>query len=275
MKIKTVHAVYFSPAGHTQKVVRQIADTLAQGLSCATEEDDFTLPEARNHTRTYAPDDLVVFGMPTYAGRVPNKALPFLQTLFAGNNTPAVAVVTFGNRSYDESLKELCTELSAHGFSVSCCGAFVCAHAMSKTLAAGRPDAEDKAKMKTLAEEVLQKVRHAEAPEAVCIHAFDNAEVGPYYRPLEENGEPANFLKAKPVTDRTLCDNCGICARVCPMGSIDAADVTQTPGICIKCHACVKKCPVRAKSFDDASLASHIRMLETTYARRAESFILF
>ena len=274
MSIKTVHAVYFSPAGHTQTVVRRIARTLAEHLQCPLKEDDFTLPDARQQVRTYEADDLVVFGMPTYAGRVPNKALPFLQSLFQGNNTPAVGVVTFGNRSFDESLKELCAELHAHGFLPLGAGAFVCAHAMSNTLASDRPDTEDEAKMDALAKGVYGKLEEeGGAPDALS--AFYASEVGPYYRPLEESGEPANFLKAKPVTDTALCDNCGICARVCPMGSIDASDVTQTPGICIKCHACVRKCPQKAKFFDDASLQSHIRMLETTYSCRAESFILF
>ena len=289
MNIKTVHAVYFSPAGHTQAVVCRIARTLADTLQCPLTEDDFTLPDARRQVRTYEADELVVFGMPVYAGRVPNKALPFLQSLFQGNNTPAVCVVTFGNRSFDESLKELCSELHAHGFLPVAAGAFVCAHAMSGTLAADRPDAADEAKMKALAEgargrlaDISAAAHSADADTAsgLCggtdaLSSFYAAEVGPYYRPLEESGEPANFLKAKPLTDTALCDNCGICARVCPMGSIDASDVTQTPGICIKCHACVRKCPQKAKSFADPSLKSHIRMLEQTYARRAESFILF
>ena len=68
----------------------------------------FTLPKDQDTLHSFGPHTLVVFGMPTYAGRIPNKALPFVQKLFSGDpdrKTPAVALVTFGNRSYDSSLR--------------------------------------------------------------------------------------------------------------------------------------------------------------------------
>ena len=66
------------------------------------------------------------------------------------------------------------------------------------------------------------------------------------------------------------CDQCGICAKVCPMGSIDPNDVTHYTGICIKCCACVKKCPVGAKYYDDEGYLYHQHELEELYQRRAE-----
>ena len=41
-------------------------------------------------------------------------------------------------------------------------------------------------------------------------------------------------------------------------------------GICIKCQACIKKCPKKAKYFDDPAFLSHVAMLEQNYTRRAE-----
>ena len=38
--------------------------------------------------------------------------------------------------------------------------------------------------------------------------------------------------------------------------------MSQVPGICIKCQACVRRCPQGAKYFDDPSLLSHTRMVE-------------
>ena len=38
----------------------------------------------------------------------------------------------------------------------------------------------------------------------------------PYYRPLGLDGEPKNFLKAKPQTDRSKCTGCGVCQEKCP-----------------------------------------------------------
>jgi ferredoxin len=91
----------------------------------------------------------------------------------------------------------------------------------------------------------------------------------PYYQPRDRNGKPVNFLKAKPETDADKCIHCGICAAVCTMGSINPDNVYEVPGICIKCNACVKKCPVDAKSFTDANYIYHMHELEAQYTRRA------
>ena len=92
----------------------------------------------------------------------------------------------------------------------------------------------------------------------------------PYYRPLGLDGEPKNFLKAKPQTDRSKCTGCGVCAALCPMGSISREDPAEVTGVCIKCHACVRNCPTGAKYFDDEAFLSHKAMLERDYTRRAE-----
>ena len=46
-------------------------------------------------------------------------------------------------------------------------------------------------------------------------------------------------------------------------------------GICIKCCACFKRCPVSARYFDDEGYLYHKTELEDMYSRRAEnSFFL-
>ena len=49
------------------------------------------------------------------------------------------------------------------------------------------------------------------------------------------------------------------------MDSVDHMDVTNVPGICIKCCACVKKCPVGAKYYDDKGYLYHQHELEEMY----------
>jgi hypothetical protein len=85
---------------------------MAKALKVPVEYIDFTLPGGRQGQYSFEEEDLVVLGMPTYAGRVPNKALPFLRELFDGNGALAVSIVTFGNRDFDSSLTELVEETS-------------------------------------------------------------------------------------------------------------------------------------------------------------------
>ena len=71
MNIKTVHAVYFSGTGTTEKVVTTLAKDLAERLGAGYEACCFNLPEARKQALSFGPEDLAVVGTPVYAGRCP------------------------------------------------------------------------------------------------------------------------------------------------------------------------------------------------------------
>ena len=90
MNIKTVWAVWFSGTGTTEKTVRRIADGLAAALKAERKNFNFTPPEARQQERTFSQEDLVVFGTPVYAGRVPNVLLPYLTGKIRGGGALAV-----------------------------------------------------------------------------------------------------------------------------------------------------------------------------------------
>ena len=285
MEISKVYAVYFSPAGSTGKLTEYIAaeaarllavpdaETKSDGTDSGYEVIDFTLPAAREKTYSFGPGDLVVFGTPTYAGRIPNKALPFVQELFSADRTPYIAVATFGNRNYDNVLNELVFEGKENGFIPLGAGAFPAKHVFSDMMAVGRPDAEDLKTADSFCAQVVGKIESAgSADELVPIEL---GEVGPYYTPLREDGERAVFLRAKPKTDPEKCVKCGICAKKCPMGSIDPEDVSNIPGVCIKCYSCVTRCPKGAKYFDDEQLISHIRVLEKKYGGVRSKVALF
>ena len=277
MEIKSVWAVYFSGTGTTEKVVTTLAKDLAQSLNAPYQTFCFNLPQSREGELAFGPQDLVVFGVPVYAGRVPNLLLPYIQNKVKGQNTPAVPVVLYGNRNFDDGLMELRNVLFQNGFRPFAAGAFVGEHSFSKILGAGRPDSDDMALAAQLAEKAAQLAKDmAQPPEQpAAVEGCDP--IRPYYTPRDRHGEPIkDFLKAKPVTDLTKCVHCGLCARICPMGSIDPNDVTHYTGICIKCCACVKKCPVGAKYYDDEGYLYHQHELEDQYAgRRAPSKIFF
>ena len=267
MKIDKIIQAYFSPTGGTKKVVTTAAETLAQALQLPVETVDFTQPAGRAKDIVVPSDTLLVVGVPVYAGRVPNKLLPFVHEHIKGTQTPVLALVCYGNRSFGDGLSELVMELRGNGFCPVAAGAFVCQHSMNPALGTGRPDESDLAQLRALAADVAQRIREIGSVGELAEPSVDgNTPPGPYYRPLELDGKPANFLKAKPKTDPDKCIRCGLCARVCSMGAIDPDDVSSVPGICIKCHACVHSCPQGAKYFDDPSLLSHLEMIGTNYS---------
>lgn len=272
--ISHIAAISFSPTGQTETLVRSFSQQLAQRFEqegVTQSFHSFTLPQDQEALQFFGPNTLVIFGMPTYAGRIPNKALPFVQKLFSGDSkerTPAVALVTFGNRNYDSSLTELRDELEKKNFRVFAAGAFATPHAFA-AIGKEHPTQADKEKFRQLLDRVEERLRSGEPLERVSING--DAPVAPYYIPLGEDGQPAKFLKAKPQTDLDKCDHCGKCAAVCPMGSINPENTDEVPGICIKCQACIKYCPKGAKYFDDPRFLSHKAMLEKNYQRTAES----
>ena len=270
MKPRKVWAVYFSGTGTTEKTVTRIASLMAKELHADYETFSYTLPQSREQELAFSCDDLVAFGTPVYAGRVPNVLLPYLTQKVKGNGALAVPVVLFGNRNFDDGLIELRNVLEADGFHTVAGAGFVGEHSFSRTLGAGRPDAQDMALMDQFAVKAAEKVAALEELPQQPIAVRGEDPIRPYYTPRDRQGTPINILKVKPKTDAARCNGCGWCAAHCPMGSISAADPTQVSGICIKCCACVKGCPTGAKYYDDAGYLYHQHELEEGYARRAE-----
>lgn len=269
MRIKKVWAVYFSGTGTTEKTVRRIAAGMAQALGAELAVYDFTTPASRQRELHFGAEELAVLGVPVYAGRVPNVLLPYLTKMVRGSGAPAVPVVLFGNRSFDDALIELRNILTEDGLVPVVGGAFVGEHAFSRTLGAGRPNESDLAEMDAFAHRAAEKVTVLEAAPAEPVAVRGETPIRPYYTPRDRHGNPISILKVKPKTDMDKCGGCGLCAAQCPMGSIDPADVSQVTGICIKCCACVKGCPTGAKYFDDAGYLYHKSELEEVYERPA------
>ena len=270
MSVQTVWAAYFSATDTTKQVVTRIAGRLASQTGAALRIFDFTLPDVRKEPRAFSPGDLVVFGTPVYAGRVPNLLIKYVSSV-RGNGARAVPVVCYGNRSYDDALMELRNTLEAGGFIPAAGAAFSCQHSFSRIQNAGRPDVSDLTIAGGFADAVAKKLS---AGDLSPVTVPGNDPIGPYYTPRDRHGNPINILKVAPKTAGT-CTHCGLCARQCPLGSIDPEDETRMTGKCMKCNRCVKHCPVGAKFFDDPNYLYHKTELEDQFAWPRKSPELF
>lgn len=262
------YIVTFSPTGNTAMASREIMSGIIEVLSETAdfEQLDITLPSRRSKALIFSEQDLLIIGMPVYAGRLPNLLLPYLNTL-EGNGAKCICVVTYGNRHYDDALIELYDLAKNRGFDIIAAASIVGQHSFSEVLAKGRPDERDTLRLREFGKAIGGKLSTSGQRNDLSIPG--NHPYRPYYRPAGEDGEYVDFKRIKPDTLDT-CIDCKLCASSCPMGSIDFTDVSKIPGPCIKCCACVKVCPISAKVFTDISFIWHKQELEDNYRERRE-----
>ena len=270
-----IRVFYFSPTGGTWQVAQHLGDRLGALLDAEVEYHSYTLPRERETLPQVEAGDVVVWATPVYAGRIPNKTLDYVRRALRADGNPAVALVTFGNRAYDNALAELVGLMEDGGMRPVGATAMVTRHAFSETLGAGRPNEEDLAELDRFAAQVAEKLSTINSQLSI-IDVPGEAHPERYYTPLKTNNAPAGFLKAKPSCNSGLCTRCGECQEICPMGSIGEQDgLPAFDGICIKCQACRRHCPTGAIAFTDPEYLSHVAMIERTFAapKQAEFFV--
>lgn len=267
--MKTVTALYFSPTGTTKTIAVRIAHGIAGILGAGYAEVDITVPSEREKVPVFGKDDIVVFASPVYIGRMPNLISPFYRKI-CGGGAIGIPVAVYGNRNYDDALLELYDIMRECGFVCGAAAAFVGEHSFSTVLGGGRPDRKDLECADRFAEEAAEVIRGGFFGMLEIPGRFPYS----FYRATDNDGNGIDIRKAKPVTDPELCNGCGICASVCPMGAIDASCFSSVTGICIKCGACIKRCPSHAKKFTDAAYLSHLKLLEDRFSptRREPEF---
>ncbi|MDE5639975.1 MAG: 4Fe-4S binding protein [Odoribacter sp.] len=239
MKYSEVHTVFFSPT-HTS---RAVAECVVKGLNVArTTVTDLTY--GHSDRMKMIEEGVVVIAVPVYGGRVAETAMERLEKI-KGNQVPAVLIVVYGNRDYEDALVELRDYACRAGFVPVAAAAFIGEHSYSRAdmpIAAGRPDVDDREKAVDLGQAVAGK-----------LEALQNLSGFPV---LSVKGNIPYKIKgantpATPLTREEWCIQCGVCVGLCPTQAIELRDMlVSDPQRCIKCCACVKACPEQARIFD-------------------------
>ncbi|MFC2011098.1 4Fe-4S dicluster domain-containing protein [Chloroflexota bacterium] len=267
MVINKAFSIYLSPTGTTQKV----ALAVATGMGIPIEACDLTIPKARqafNHS--FGKDEIAIFGLPVYAGRLPKNIEDFFSGL-EGNAAPAVALVLYGNRDYNDALVELRLRLEDRGFVVKAGAAFIGEHTFSKNIARGRPDNNDLA----IAAEFGGKVAVSIATDITgTLNLKGNYPfVWKGYDPANPGDHPTFFS----IETNEHCTQCHLCAENCPWEAIDMDDPKIiNSAICMRCLRCLKNCPSSAKCIVDDKFLSFLPDFEKRLnSRRCEPELFF
>lgn len=244
---KKISIVYFSPTGNTRKTLEVIAEAISDEVSTL----DLTRP-CQVQPCQFHSDDFVLFGMPVYAGRIPAVARQRLD-LVRGDNTPCLAVVSYGNRDYDDALLELSDFVESRGFIVKGAAAVVGRHTYGD-IQVNRPDEADFIQDRKFAAAAAAKADNA--PKFVIPGSF----------PYREGGMGGKF---RPLTS-SACTGCGICVKECPVHAIgpDCRTISQT---CLSCFRCIRNCPVHAKNMDTREYQEFADMFTKKLCERKEN----
>ena len=234
--IKKVYNLYFSPTGGTEKAVDLVGSAWEQ-----SEDIDLSVFGADYSRYRFSADELCIIGVPAFGGRVPAEALANLAQM-KGEDTPAVLVVAYGNRAYDDTFLELKDAAEAAGFVCIAAVAAVTEHSIAHRYGMGRPDRADEEELKGFSEQIKKRLQDLTGPQSIDVSGS---------RPYRAYGG----VPLKPKASGK-CVGCGTCARRCPAGAIPVDNPRLTNKVkCISCMRCIQVCPVHARSCSPLKIA--------------------
>ena len=232
-----LYKITFSPTGGTDRIADLLGDYLSKSLKAKTSGINLLVRDPDRRQSLLRETDIAVIAMPVFGGRIPAVAASRLR-MIRGNGSRAIVAAVYGNRAYDDSLRELADIAEASGFRGIAAIAAIAEHSIIHEIAQGRPDDEDRSQLARMAEEIAGKLDRNDdsrpsVPGSWPYKVFHGIPLGTY------------------ATDD--CIFCTSCALECPVGAIPEERPNQpSNGSCISCMRCVAVCPVQARRPDDA-----------------------
>lgn len=226
---KNVVCIYFSPTYSTASYLRYIAE----GMGVPLQEQDITSQGGTLNASSFSEGGITLFGAPVYGGRIP--ALARERFLSITGSGPAVVVTPYGNRAYEDALRELTDLVTERGFIVVGAAAPIARHSLLSHHATERPDLDDRKEAMDFGRKIIDKLNSMpleKLPPITIPGNFPYKEVPPAaWKPY--------------ATDE--CNLCLTCVRSCPTSAIPADNPKTTGDSCIICGRCLLICPRKAR----------------------------
>jgi ferredoxin len=267
MKKKTVFMVYFSPAGSTRHAAAVMEKQLLSLGAVVTSFDlaernaDAALTISRQIAAANDASCLFV-GSPVYVSRAAPPVMTFIDKLQESAGALAVPFVTWGGASSGIALYEMGKALKQKKFTLLGAAKILAVHSLmwrlDDALGKGHPDADDDRLLEKLAIHIQQKLQQ-EKPTGIRISdlAYQSEE---NHRAMEKIGiQDAKMHMPERIIDTRLCNQCQVCAEVCPTDSVAFTPYPEFDDGCVFCFNCMKKCPERAIQTDFSEIWQRIR----------------
>lgn len=259
MAYNKIHSICFSATGTTSKIVSAICE----GVGIAKIET-YDLLKKRLPDMVVPDNEIVVFGVPVYSGRVPEIVSDLLKNI-KGNQTPAIIVCVYGNRDFDDALIELRDIVEHNGFIAISAGAFIAQHSIFPQVGKGRPDMDDLNAAMDFGKKSINVLRDKD-------DVLTSGEIA------VKGNFPYREVKPVPLTPKTNkhCNACDSCAKECPVGAIDLNNPKKTDKkLCISCAHCISICPRRAKFFGGILYWLASKKFVPKYATRRNPYMIY
>lgn len=215
-------SIVFSPTGGTKKV----ADIITKNWGDQIPRIDLCDADTDFSSISISSEDMVLIAMPSFGGRAPKTAIDRLK-LLKGNGASCTLVCVYGNRAYEDTLTEMEDTAKESGFQVIAAIAAIAQHSIFPQYATGRPDSSDEKMLSKFAEQIKQ--------------SSGIAKQIPGNRPYKKSG--AGLVPKS----NSSCNQCGMCAKKCPVLAINANDFSTDAKKCISCMRCVSICSRQAR----------------------------
>ena len=236
--------VYFSGTGNSRFVAGLFAGEM--GADCYSIEDE--VEDEVDFAALFAGHDLIAFCYPVYASRVPRILREFVGSHMEALRGKRIAI--------------FCTQMLFSGDGARAFAALFPKNHVEVVYAEHflMPNNVNNVAILPMASEKTAKKRMARAAvkmKKVCANIRRGKVKRRGFNPVSRVlGLPQGLLmhKMERLANKTLridsdCNQCGLCAKICPTKNLAAAEtdgkITHN-GNCTMCYRCLNKCPQRA-----------------------------